>query len=124
MSLHMSNAQQETEEQKSSKLPFLLDPGTKGGAVFLSIVLFFIPLIGYQVATTALGIDEVEAGKWIGVGFTVVSLLLWAASYIFRVATKDMTYVCIKHIIGSFIIRFLWVAFSSVFIFCYYRLNN
>jgi hypothetical protein len=78
-------------------LPFLLDPGTKGGALFLSLVLFIIPIIGYEI-TVGMGIDGVEAGRWIGVGFTVITLILWAASYVFRVATKDMTYVSVYSI--------------------------
>jgi len=88
--LHMSA----TEEDKSSKsnLPMLLDPGTKGGALFLSLVLFIIPIIGYEVATLGFGFDEIEAGKWIGVGFTLLTCVLWVSTYIFRVATKDMTY--------------------------------
>lgn len=73
----------------------LLDPGTKGGALFLSLVLFVVPLLGYQVVTNMFGVDEIEAGKWIGVGFTLFTLVLWVSTYIFRVATKDMTYVCI-----------------------------
>jgi hypothetical protein len=94
--LYMSTQQEGDviEKKQTSKLPFLLDPGTKGGAVFLSLVLFIVPILGYQVVTEGMGVDSVEAGKWIGVGFTVITLLLWAASYIFRVATKDMTYVC------------------------------
>lgn len=76
-----------------SGLPFWLDPGTRGGAVFLSLVLFLLPLIGYSVVTSVFGVDEVEAGKWIGVGFTATASFLWVATYIFRVATKDMTYV-------------------------------
>ena len=78
---------------EESKLPMLLDPGTKGGALFLSLVLFVIPLLGYQVVTNVFDLDEIEAGKWIGVGFTVFTLVLWVSTYIFRVATKDMTYV-------------------------------
>lgn len=69
----------------------LLDPGTKGGVLFLGLILFIVPIVGYNVAT-ALGVDETEAGRWIGVGFTVVTSLAWASTYIFRVATKDMTY--------------------------------
>jgi hypothetical protein len=79
--------------EKSSSLPFWLDPGTRGGAIFLSLVLFLLPLIGYSVVTSVFGIDEVEAGKWIGVGFTAIATFLWVSTYIFRVATKDMTYV-------------------------------
>ncbi|VEU39294.1 unnamed protein product [Pseudo-nitzschia multistriata] len=80
------------DNSKGGGLPFWLDPGTRGGAVFLSLVLFIIPLVGYSVATNMFGVDEVDAGKYIGVGFTAVATLLWVSTYIFRVATKDMTY--------------------------------
>lgn len=76
-----------------SNLPMLLDPGTKGGALFLSVVLFVAPIIVYQIGTNALGWDAVDAGRNIGVGFTAVTSVLWVSTYIFRVATKDMTYV-------------------------------
>jgi len=79
-------------EAEKSSLPFWLDPGTRGGAVFWSIVLFIVPLIGYSVVTNFFGVDGVEAGKYIGVGFTAVATLVWVFTYIFRVATKDMTY--------------------------------
>jgi Protein of unknown function (DUF3007) len=74
------------------KLPMLLDPGTKGGALFLSLVLFVVPIIFYQFVTNVFGVDGIEAGKWIGVGFTFFTTVLWVSTYIFRVATKDMTY--------------------------------
>jgi hypothetical protein len=86
-------ASNDGEKSSSSNLPFWLDPGTRGGAIFLSFVLFLLPLIGYSVVTSVFGADEVEAGKWIGVGFTAVATVLWVSTYIFRVATKDMTYV-------------------------------
>jgi len=76
-----------------SSLPFWLDVGTKGGAVFWSLVLFIVPIIGYNVVTGIFGVDEIEAGKWIGVGFTAFAMLAWGSTYLFRVATKDMTYV-------------------------------
>ena len=79
-------------KKEDSKLPMLLDPGTKGGALFLSLVLFVVPLIGYQIVTSVFGVDGLEAGKWIGVGFTLFTTVLWVSTYIFRVATKDMTY--------------------------------
>jgi hypothetical protein len=78
---------------KNSNLPFWLDPGTRGGAVFLSFVLFLLPLMAYTIVTGVFGVDEIEAGKWIGVGFTATASFLWVGTYIFRVATKDMTYV-------------------------------
>jgi hypothetical protein len=89
-SLHMAD---ETPAAKESSLPMLLDPGTKGGALFLSLVLFILPIGGYEVATLGFGVDGIEAGKWIGVGFTFFTTVLWVGTYIFRVATKDMTYV-------------------------------
>ena len=82
-----------SEGGEKSNLPMLLDPGTKGGALFLSLVLFIVPIIVYQFGTSALGWDDVEAGRNIGVGFTAVTTVLWVSTYIFRVATKDMTYV-------------------------------
>lgn len=83
----------ETSGGEKSKLPFFLDPGTKGGAVFLSLVLFIIPIIIYNIVVSVFGVDEIEAGKWIGIGFTVLATLGWVSTYLFRVATKDMTYV-------------------------------
>jgi fucose 4-O-acetylase-like acetyltransferase len=83
----------ESSSKNSSKLPFWLDIGTKGGAVFWSLVLFIVPIIGYNIVTGVFGVDEIEAGKWIGVGFTAFALLAWGSTYLFRVATKDMTYV-------------------------------
>lgn len=88
--LHMST--ENTPEAKKSNLPMLLDPGTKGGAIFLSLVLFIVPIIIYEFVTLGLGVDGIEAGKWIGVGFTFFTTVLWVGTYIFRVATKDMTY--------------------------------
>ena len=83
-------------EEKKSNLPFWLDIGTKGGAVFYSLVLFIVPLIGYNIVTGIFGFDELEAGKWIGVGFTAIATFAWVSTYIFRVATKDMTYVSLS----------------------------
>lgn len=88
-SLKMSTSDEKTE---TSKLPMLLDPGTKGGAIFLSLVLFIVPIIGYEIATIGFGVDGIDAGRWIGVGFTFFTTVLWVGTYIFRVATKDMTY--------------------------------
>ena len=84
------------QDEKGSNLPFWLDINTKGGAVFWSLVLFVVPLIGYNVLTGLFGFDELETGKWIGVGFTAIALLAWSSTYLFRVATKDMTYVSIR----------------------------
>jgi hypothetical protein len=91
-SLLMATAGDGGEENKSNKLPFILDPGTKGGAVFLSLVLFVVPLVLYNISLS-MGLDMIDANRIFGVGFTVVLSLAWVSTYIFRVATKDMTYV-------------------------------
>lgn len=95
--LFMSDPQQQPQDQQQQQqkqLPFWLDIGTKGGALFWSLVLFLVPIVVYNVATSPLfGADEIQAGIIIGVGFTVLSTVAWVSTYIFRVATKDMTYV-------------------------------
>jgi len=81
------------ETKGDNKAPFWLDPNTKGGALVLMVVLFAVPYLGYQFLVNALGYDEIDAGIGVGMGFTVLSTLAWMSTYLFRVATKDMTYV-------------------------------
>ena len=70
-----------------------LDVGTKGGALFLSLVLFCVPLALYRFVTTTGGVDPETAGVAIGVGFTSVLTLGWVSTLLVRVVNKDMTYV-------------------------------
>ena len=91
--MFMTADDESSSKSSDSNLPFWLDPNTRGGAIVLSLILFIVPFIAYSVATGLFGVDEVEAGKWIGVGFTAGASFLWVFTYIFRVATKDMTYV-------------------------------
>lgn len=81
-----------SDEVKTNNLPMLLDPGTKGGALFLALIAFIVPILFYELVTQVFGFDGLEAGRWIGGGFTVVATMAWVSTYIFRVATKDMTY--------------------------------
>jgi hypothetical protein len=74
-------ASEQEDGKEKSKLPFCLDPGTKGGAVFLALVLFIVPILVYNFVTGVLGYDESEAGKWIGVGFTAIETVLWSSTY-------------------------------------------
>ena len=87
-------AEETPSTEEKSKLPFFLDPGTKGGAVFLSLVLFLVPIIFYNIILSVSDVDELDLGRWIGVGFTAVATVAWLGTYLFRVVTKDMTYVC------------------------------
>jgi Protein of unknown function (DUF3007) len=91
-----------SSEGSKQQLPFYLDPNTKGGALVLMVVLFVVPYLAYQVMvspTFGLGMDEIDAGITVGMGFTIVSMLAWVSTYIFRVATKDMTYVRIMVVV-------------------------
>ena len=86
------------DSSSSSSLPWFVDPGTKGGAVVLSILLFALPLVVYNVVVAVNpSIDPLVVGQSIGVGFTVLSTVAWVSTYIFRVANKDMTYVRISN---------------------------
>jgi len=78
--------------EKKSALPFFLDPGTKGGIVFLSIIAIALPIVGYNFMTGPLGFDIVLAGNVILVGYVGLGTVAWVGSYVFRVANKDMTY--------------------------------
>lgn len=90
--LHLSSDPNTSEKSPTSNVPFWLDPGTKGGVIVYTILLFVVPLALYNfVVSTGLA-DEISAGRWIGVGFTVAISLAWVSTYVFRVATKDMTY--------------------------------
>lgn len=82
----------EEGSKQGGNLPFFLDPGTKGGALFLSLVLFIIPIILYSISLS-MGMDMIDANRIFGIGFTVLLSVAWVSTYIFRVATKDMTYV-------------------------------
>jgi len=86
-------AASQDSNNNGSKLPFWLDPGTKGGALVLTVVLFVVPIAAYNILLAVMpGVDSLQLGINIGVGFTVLALVGWMGTYIFRVATKDMTY--------------------------------
>jgi Protein of unknown function (DUF3007) len=91
----------EGKQLGDNKLPFFLDPGTYGGVIVLSVIAFVVPILFYQFITGVLNVDGVEAGIWIGGVFTVFATLAWASTYIFRVATKDMTYVSRKEVVAA-----------------------
>jgi hypothetical protein len=82
-----------TERMTKNVVPFYLDPNTKGGVLVLMTVLFVLTWAGDKFLVAVLGYDEIQAGITVGMGFTVISTLAWMSTYLFRVATKDMTYV-------------------------------
>lgn len=95
------SADNEGKQLGGNKLPFFLDPGTYGGVIVLSLLAFVVPIMFYQFITGVLNVDGIEAGVWIGGVFTVFATLAWASTYIFRVATKDMTYVSRKTVLNA-----------------------
>mmetsp|Transcript_83979 Transcript_83979/g.168179 ORF Transcript_83979/g.168179 Transcript_83979/m.168179 type:complete len:179 (+) Transcript_83979:16-552(+) len=80
-----------SETDGTSALPPMLDPGTKGGALVVTSLLCVIPVLAYN-ALLALGFEDTAAGPIASGSFVVISIVLWTASYMFRVANKDMTY--------------------------------
>lgn len=73
-------------------LPFFMDPGTKGGIIFYTIVGIALPFFAYSFMIDNLGYDVVLAGNVILVGYVGLGTVVWTGSYVFRVANKDMTY--------------------------------
>merc|ERR1711871_447286 len=63
-----------------------------GGIVFYSIVGIVLPWVAYSYMLDILNYDIVFAGNVILVGYVGLLTGLWTASYVFRVANKDMTY--------------------------------
>ncbi len=58
--------------------------------IFVGIVVFAIGGAGY-LGLTFVGVDNINAGIWSQL-LLVGIILAWSFSYIFRVATKKMTY--------------------------------
>lgn len=80
------------DEGKESSLPVWLDPGTNGGVIGLSVLGIAIPIAVYNVLIGPFGLDPDTVGSSMGVGFVVIAVIGWTASYLLRVANKDMTY--------------------------------
>jgi hypothetical protein len=68
-----------------------LDPNTRGGILVWSTLLTVIPIAIYNVIVKS-GMNEVRAGATVGASFVLLTTVLWASSYLFRVANKGMTY--------------------------------
>lgn len=67
------------------------NPSTRGGVIVWCVILTLIPVGFYQYFVST-GVDSEKVGAYVGAIFVLLSNLLWASSYIFRVANKDMTY--------------------------------
>ena len=85
-------AEEPAAEGSKGGLSFLFDIGTKGGIVFYSILGIVVPFVAYGYMTGPMNVDIVTAGNVILVLYVGAATVGWTASYVFRVANKDMTY--------------------------------
>ena len=85
-------AEPPAEGGKGGGLGFLFDIGTKGGIVFYSVLGIVVPFVAYGYMTGPMDVDIVTAGNVILVLYVGAATVGWTASYVFRVANKDMTY--------------------------------
>jgi len=81
-----------SSEKPKLSVPWLLDPNTKGGILVWTIIAIVLPFFAYSYMIDNLGWDVILAGNVILVGYVGLATVLWTASYVFRVANKDMTY--------------------------------
>ena len=81
----------EDEESEGFDIKAWFNPNTRGGVIVWSFLLLAFPIgiYNYLVST---GLEDTKVGGYVGAIFVLLSNLLWASTYIFRVANKDMTY--------------------------------
>ncbi|CAM9643111.1 unnamed protein product, partial [Phaeothamnion confervicola] len=78
-------------EKEEGRLPWFIDPSTRGGAVIVPFASLIFPIGGwYALAST--GMDGLVAGNYVTAAYVLVVTVAWTGSYFFRVATKNMTY--------------------------------
>ena len=68
-----------------------INPNTRGGVIVWSIILVTIPVFVYYYFVGQ-GMEPTKVGSYVGALFVLLSNVLWASTYVFRVANKDMTY--------------------------------
>jgi hypothetical protein len=79
------------EEDGKFDLGAWFNPNTRGGVIVWSILLLAAPIGVYNYLVST-GLEDTKVGGYVGAIFVLLSNLLWASTYIFRVANKDMTY--------------------------------
>jgi len=79
------------EDEKGFDIKAWFNPNTRGGVIVWSFLLLAFPIgiYNYLVST---GLEDTKVGGYVGAIFVLLSNVLWASTYIFRVANKDMTY--------------------------------
>jgi hypothetical protein len=81
----------EVEEEGKFDPAAWLNPNTRGGVIVWSLILVTIPVLVYQYFVST-GLEPTKVGGYVGALFVLLSNVLWASTYVFRVANKDMTY--------------------------------
>ena len=87
--LHAST--ESAEEGGGFDLSAWLNINTRGGVIVWSGILILVPIAAYQIFISQ-GYEETTVGAYVGALFVLLSCVGWGSTYIFRVATKDMTY--------------------------------
>merc|ERR1719379_2228070 len=64
----------------------------KGRHHLLVLHPIILPFFAYSFMLDTLGWDVILAGNVVLVGYVGLATVVWTASYVFRVANKDMTY--------------------------------
>jgi len=92
--LYQSNLENDLlsrEPSASDRLKAWISLDTRGGVLVWSVILTAIPYAVYSALVSS-GLDSDKVGAYVGSLFVLLSCVLWASTYIFRVANKDMTY--------------------------------
>lgn len=79
------------EDKQGFDISPWLSTNTRGGVLVWSALLTLIP-IGFYYYFIGQGLEDTTVGAYVGAIFVLLSNVLWASTYIFRVANKDMTY--------------------------------
>eukprot|EP01038_Epipyxis_sp_PR26KG_P008832 gene8832-11922_t len=89
----MSNGESDlnVSENNGFDIAAWFNPNTRGGVIVWCFILVTIP-VGFYNYFISTGLEETKVGAYVGALFVLLSNLLWASTYIFRVANKDMTY--------------------------------
>jgi len=86
------SSQQDNISETTFDVSAWLNPNTRGGVITWSVLLILIPIAVNNFVVSTGNYDPNQVGAYVGVSFVLLSNLLWASTYIFRVAKKDMTY--------------------------------
>ena len=85
------HASTETADEGGFDAAAWLNINTRGGIIVWSGILTLVPIAVYQYFISQ-GYEDTTVGAYVGALFVLLSMVGWASTYLFRVATKDMTY--------------------------------